>query len=239
MARGKAAKVKIYGRKILNNKTIEGVIFDMDGLMVDTERLARVFWHRALEEFDARLTDRQYLRIVGRTAVDSAKILKEMLGADFPVEECRARMRELYYADIAVNGVPVKAGLLELVDFLKANSIGYAVATSTARDITTRKLEITGLTSHFTAIVAGDEVTNGKPNPEIFLKAASLLGAPPEKVVVLEDSLNGIRAAHAAKMIPIMVPDLIQPDDEIQSLAYAVAGSLHECRDLISKLLRC
>lgn len=222
----------------MNNKTIEAVIFDMDGLMVDTERPARVFWLRALEEFDARLTEKQYLRIVGRTAVDSTVILKEMLGADFPVEECRARMRELYYADIAENGVPVKAGLLELVDFLRAESIGYAVATSTTRDITVRKLEITGLTSHFDTIVAGDEVTTGKPNPEIFLKAASLLGASPEKVFVLEDSLNGIRAAHAAGMIPIMVPDLVQPDDEIRSLAYAVVGSLHECRGLISELLR-
>jgi len=221
----------------LKNRMIEGVIFDMDGLMVDTERLARVFWLRALEEFDARLTERQYLRIVGRTAVDSAKVLKEMLGADFPVEECRARMRELYYADIAVNGVPVMPGLLELVEFLKAESIGYAVATSTTREITARKLEITGLTSHFNTIVAGDEVTNGKPDPEIFLKAASLLGASPEKVVVLEDSRNGIRGAHAAKMIPVMVPDLIQPDDEIQSLAYAVVGSLHEAREVIETLL--
>jgi HAD superfamily hydrolase (TIGR01509 family) len=222
----------------LNKRTIEAVILDMDGLMVDTERLARVFWLRALEEFGARLTEKQYLRIVGRTAIDSSAILKEMLGADFPVEECRARMRELYYAEIAKNGIPVKLGLLELVDFLKAKSIGYAVATSTARDITLRKLAITGLAPHFNTIVAGDEVTNGKPHPEIFLKAASLLGAAPERVVVIEDSLNGIRAAHAAKMIPIMVPDLIPPDDEIQSLAYAVADSLFECRDLISELLQ-
>jgi HAD superfamily hydrolase (TIGR01509 family) len=209
----------------------------MDGLMVDTERVARVFWHRALEEFGVSLTEQQYLRIVGRTAVDSAAILKEMLGADFPVEECRSRMRELYYADIAEHGVPVKEGLLELVDFLKANAIAYAVATSTARDITMRKLDITDLTSHFTAIVAGDEVTNGKPHPEIFLKTAALLETPPEKVVVLEDSRNGIRAAHAAGMIPIMVPDLIEPDEEIKSLAYAVVDSLHEVRALIAELL--
>lgn len=222
----------------MNSKNVEAVIFDMDGLMVDTERLAREFWLMALDEFGARLTESQYLRIVGRTAVDSTAILKEMLGADFPVEECRARMRELYYADIARKGVPIKAGLLELVAFLNAESIRYAVATSTARDITTRKLEIAGLTSQFNAIVAGDEVTNGKPNPEIFLKAASLLGASPERVVVLEDSSNGIRAAHAANMIPIMVPDLIQPDDEIKSLAYAVVGSLHEARDVITNLLR-
>jgi HAD superfamily hydrolase (TIGR01509 family) len=223
---------------MLNKKMIEAVILDMDGLMVDTERLARVYWHKALEEFGAKLTEQQYLRIIGRTAPDSTVVLKEMLGADFPVEKCRMRMREMYYAEIAEKGMPVMEGLLELVDFLKAKSIRYAVATSTGREITMRKLEITGLSPHFDAVVTGDEVTNGKPNPEIFLKAAALLGAAPEKIVVLEDSRNGIRAAHAAHMIPVMVPDLIPPDDEIESLAYAVVDSLHEARELIGKMLK-
>lgn len=216
---------------------IEAVIFDMDGLMVDTERLARRFWFIAFEEFGSVPTDEQYLRIVGRNAVDSTAVLKEALGADFPVEECRARMRELYYADIAKNGIPVKPGLRELADFLKAESIRFAVATSTARDITLRKLEMTNLMSDFGTIVAGDEVIKGKPDPEIFLKAAELLGAAPEKTIVLEDSFNGIRAAHAAKMIPIMVPDLAQPTDEIRALAHAVVPSLKEAQEVISQLL--
>ena len=216
---------------------IEAVIFDMDGLMVDTERLAKRFWFMALEEFGASLTDDEYLGIVGRNVNDSSKVLKGVLGADFPVDKCRARMRELYYADIAENGLPVKPGLLELVDFLKAQSIEYAVATSTARDITTRKLELTDLAPHFKTIVAGDEVTNGKPDPEIFLKAAGLLAAAPEKTVVLEDSYSGIRAAHAAGMTPIMVPDLAPPTDEMRSLAYAVVPTLIEAKKVIAHLL--
>ncbi len=216
---------------------IEAVIFDMDGLMVDTERLARRFWFMAFEEFGATPTDEQYLSIVGRNAVDSTAVLREALGADFPVEECRARMRELYYAAIVESGIPVKPGLRELVDFLKAESIRYAVATSTARDITLRKLEMTNLISDFGTIVAGDEITNGKPDPEIFLKAAGLIGAAPEKTVVLEDSFNGIRAAHAAGMIPIMVPDLAQPTDEIRALTHAVVPSLREAREIILRLL--
>jgi HAD superfamily hydrolase (TIGR01509 family) len=217
---------------------IEAVIFDMDGLMVDTERIAKRFWLIALEEFGAELTETQYLRIVGRNAADSTVVLKEMLGADFPVERCRARMREIYYADIAKNGIPVMPGLLELVDFLKEESVKYAVATSTARDITLKKLDYTGLLPHFDKIVAGDEVSNGKPHPEIFLKAAKLLSASPDRCVVLEDSFNGIRAAHAAGMIPIMIPDLAPPTDEIRPLAHAVVESLNEAREIIAGLLR-
>ena len=217
---------------------IEAVIFDMDGLMVETERLAKRFWGEALDEFGVSLTDDQYLRIVGRTSVDSTIILNEMLGADFPVEKCRARMRELYYADIAETGIPVKPGLLELVQFLQKKSVGYAVATSTVRDITERKLEITGLASYFEMIISGDEVSNGKPDPEIFLKVAESLGVAPGACVVLEDSFNGIRAAHAAGMIPIMVPDLAQPTEQIRSLAHAVAPSLFEAKKIISRLLK-
>ncbi len=217
---------------------IEAVIFDMDGLMVETERLAKRFWGEALDEFGVSLNDDQYLRIVGRTSTDSTIVLNEMLGADFPVEKCRARMRELYYADIAENGIPVKPGLLELVEFLRTESVRYAVATSTAHDITERKLEMTGLTSYFETIIAGDEVLNGKPDPEIFLKVAESLSVAPGACVVLEDSFNGIRAAHAAGMIPIMVPDLAQPTEQIRSLAHAVALSLFEAQKIISRLLK-
>ncbi len=219
------------------NAITEAVIFDMDGLMVDTERIAKIFWFRAFEEFGAAPTDEQYLSIIGRNSVDSTAVLQEALGPDFPVDKCRARMRELYYADIAENGISVKAGLRELVDFLKAESIPYAVATSTDRDITMRKLEMTNLLSDFEMIVAGNEITNGKPDPEIFLKAAGLIDASPEKTVVLEDSFNGIRAAYSAGMIPIMVPDLAQPTDEIRALTHAVVPSLHEAQEVIGKLL--
>ena len=216
---------------------IKAVIFDMDGLILDTERLARRGWLAAMEEFGASLTDEQYLRIVGRTATDSTMVLKEMLGADFPVEQCRNRMRELYYADAAKNGIPIKQGLEELLDFLKEKSIKYAVATSTARKLTIPKLQLTGLLSTFKIIVAGDEIENGKPAPDIFLAAAKALSIAPEKCVVLEDSSYGIRAAHAAKMIPIMVPDLAQPTNEIRLLTHSVVPSLHEAREVISQLL--
>jgi HAD superfamily hydrolase (TIGR01509 family) len=124
-----------------------------------------------------------------------------------------------------------------LVDFLKEKSISFAVATSTARKLTIPKLQLTNLLSTFNIIIAGDEIENGKPAPDIFLAAARALNVAAEKCVVLEDSSYGIRAAHAAKMIPIMVPDLAQPTDEIRALTHAVVPSLHEAREVISQLL--
>ncbi len=221
----------------LTCKNIEAVIFDLDGLILDTERLAKRFWLMAFEEFGAVLSNEQYLSIVGRNVTDSNMVLQNLLGPEFPVEKCRARMREIYSDSIARDGLPIKPGIHEMVDFLKTKSIRYAIATSTGRDLTLRKLELTGLLPHFEAIIAGDEVSNGKPHPEIFLKAAALLYAAPERTIVLEDSFSGIRAAHSAGMIPIMIPDLAQPNEEIRSLAYAVVSSLHEARRLIATIV--
>ena len=216
---------------------IEAVIFDMDGLMLDTERMALRAWRRASKEFGSEMSDELAFSIVGRNVPDTRAILQEVLGEDFPLEACWNRTNELYAADISENGIPLKPGLEELLDFLEDKSIDTAVATSTYRALATHKLELTGLISRFKSIVAGDEVDNGKPAPDIFLAAAKSLDAAPDKCVVLEDSVSGVRAAHAADMIPIMVPDLAQPADEIRSLAYAVVSDLHEAREVISQLL--
>jgi len=216
---------------------IRATIFDMDGLMLDTERMALRAWRRAAEEFGVSIRDELALSLVGRNVPDTRAILRETLGAGFPLEDCWSRTTELYAADISENGIPLKPGLAELLDFLEGESIDVAVATSTYRALTIHKLELTGLISRFKAIIAGDEVDNGKPAPDIFLAAAQLLGAPPERCVVLEDSFSGIRAAHAANMIPIMVPDLAQPTEEIRSLAHAIVPSLHHARDVIRRLL--
>lgn len=216
---------------------IAAVIFDMDGLMLDTERMALRAWRRAAEEFGATMRDELALSIVGRNVPDTRAILREALGEGFPLEDCWNRTTELYTADISENGIPLKPGLGELLDFLEEESIDAAVATSTYRAPATHKLELTGLISRFKAIVAGDEVDNGKPAPDIFLTAAKSLEASPDTCVVLEDSFSGIRAAHAANMIPIMVPDLAQPTEEIRSLAHAVVPSLHHAREVIWRLL--
>jgi HAD superfamily hydrolase (TIGR01509 family) len=217
---------------------IFAVLFDMDGLMLDTERMARVAWKRALAEQGYQLDDHNYLRMVGRTVQDARLILRELFGQELPFQKV-FDMRQAYYdADIEQNGIPIKPGLLELLDFLEAQLVPKAVASSTPCWFATHKLARAGIDARFKAIVCGDMVTQGKPAPDLFLEAARQIAMPPERCVVLEDSEAGITAAHAAGMVPVMVPDLKQPTPEILALAYRVLPSLYEVIPLMGEFIQ-
>ena len=144
---------------------------------------------------------------------------------------------EIFSEDIHNHGIPLKPGLVRLLTFLEAASIKFALATSTSRDLTIQRLEVTKLIDRFEIVITGDEIQNGKPAPDIFLKASFILKTPPNNCIVLEDSFAGIEAAYNAKMIPIMVPDLLEPTDEIESLTYAVVPTLNEAKLEIEKLI--
>lgn len=216
---------------------VQAVIFDMDGLMLDSQRLATNAWTRAVASLGYRLTEALNLQLLGRNAQDSDAILRAAFGADFPVDAAREAARQLFRELTQGRGIPVKPGLGGLLDFLEARGIRTAVATSSSRAACVRHLQDAHLLERFAVLVCGDEVTTGKPAPEIFLTAARLLGIRPGACVALEDSFTGIRAAHAAGMIPIMVPDLHPPDEDIRSLAYRVVPTLDEARDVIAALL--
>jgi len=214
------------------------VLFDMDGLMLDTERMARIAWTRAIAEKGFSLTDSAYLQLVGRTVADARSILGEIFGSELPFQQV-FEMRQAYYdEDIEKNGIPVKPGLMELLDFLEMNRVPKAVATSTPCWFAPRKLAVVGIERRFETIVCGDMVMNGKPAPDLFLEAANQMGFAPRSCVVLEDSEAGILAAHNAGMLPIMIPDLKQPTPEICALAYRVLPTLHEVPPLIEAFLQ-
>ena len=216
---------------------VQGVIFDMDGLMLDSQRLATDAWTRAVASLGYHLTEALNLQLLGRTPRDSDAILRAAFGVDFPVDAARDVARQLFRDLTPARGIPVKPGLGALLDFLEARDVRTAVATSSSRAACVRHLQHANLLQRFAVLVCGDEVTSGKPAPEIFLTAASLLGIRPEACVVLEDSFAGIRAAHAAGMIPVMVPDLHPPDEDIRALAYRVVPTLDQARDVIAALL--
>ncbi len=216
---------------------VRAVIFDMDGLMLDSQRPATDAWTRAVASLGYRLTEDLNLQLLGRTPRDSDAILRAAFGADFPVDTARDAARQLFRELTRGRGIPVKPGLRELLDFLEGRAIQTAVASSSPRAACVRHLQQADLLQRFAVLVCGDEVTAGKPAPEIFLTAASQLGVRPEACVVLEDSFAGIRAAHAAGMIPIMVPDLHLPDEDTRTLAYSVVPTLHQARDVIAALL--
>jgi HAD superfamily hydrolase (TIGR01509 family) len=217
--------------------SVQAVIFDMDGLMLDSERMATDAWTRAVASLGFRLTEELNLQLIGRNARDSDAILRAALGDDFPVDAVRHTARRFFRDLTQERGIPVKPGLEPLLDFLGARAVQMAVATSTPREACVRHLQRAHLLERFAVLVCGDEVATGKPAPDIFLTAARLLGTRPETCVVLEDSFAGIRAAHAAGMIPIMVPDLLPPDADIRALAYRVVPNLDQARDVIAALL--
>jgi beta-phosphoglucomutase-like phosphatase (HAD superfamily) len=214
------------------------VIFDMDGLMMDTERMARAAWTRALADHGYNIDSADYLRIVGRTVQDAQHILSQLFGPELPFEQVFAKRQAYYDEDIEQNGIPTKAGLFELLDFLERKTLPKAVASSTPCWFATRKLERIGVEQRFLAVVCGDMVAQGKPAPDLFLEAARRMAIPPERCIVLEDSEAGIRAAHNARMLPLMIPDLKQPEAEIQQQAYRILPSLLDVIPLLEEFLR-
>lgn len=214
------------------------VLFDMDGLMLDTERMARVAWKRALLERGFPIDDADYLRLVGRTVHDAQMILGEIFGPELPFQEIFDLRQSYYDLDIEQNGIPVKPGLFELLDYLEANLVPKAVASSTPTWFARHKLARSGVEGRFQAIVCGDMVSRGKPFPDLFLEAARQIDALPQHCVVFEDSEAGVLAAHRAGMLPVMVPDLKPPEPEIRELAFRVLPSLHDALPLIDEFLR-
>lgn len=212
------------------NKPIQAVIFDMDGLMLDTERLAQEAWQQAGTDLGYDLPDEIYRQAIGRTAPATEAIFRAHFGQDSPFEAIYERKQQYYHTAIAEGRVALKPGLLELLDLIDARGLPKAVATSTARPLALQKLQATHLLERFPHIVCGDEIANGKPAPDIFLAAAAKLQIEPAHCLVLEDSHAGIRAAHAAGMLPVHIPDLVPSTAEISALVHRTVDSLYAVR---------
>jgi HAD superfamily hydrolase (TIGR01509 family) len=213
------------------------VVFDLDGLLIDTERMALRAFQHAGESLGVSLTRGVFEGLIGRTSAESASSLLAAFGADFPLEEYRQIVRAVMDEEIATRGIPVKKGVLALLEALERSGVPTAIATSSMRDRALFKLERTGLERRFGLVVAGDDVTRSKPAPDIFREAARRLDVPPERCVALEDSPIGIRAAAGAAMTAVMVPDLVAPDDVARSLAHAIVEDMEAARPLVSGLL--
>jgi HAD superfamily hydrolase (TIGR01509 family) len=189
----------------------QAVIFDMDGLMLDTEAPARRAWESAARtlgcEFDLGLCR----QMIGRNFGDCIALIRARHGPDYPVDQLTSAWATDYDAIVAAEGISLKPGLDEILDLLDERGIATAVATSTRRERARAKLDRVGLLHRFAALIGGDEVARGKPAPDIFIAAAARLNVPARDCIVLEDSEPGIIAAAAAGMTPVMVPDLHPP----------------------------
>jgi HAD superfamily hydrolase (TIGR01509 family) len=212
---------------------ITAVVLDMDGLMLDTEPLYKGAWQQASAELGFDLDDSSYSRLIGRPTEDCELELVKRFGAGFPMPRFRKRWSELWRLSVQVQGISRKPGLLAFLSFLEEQGLSMAIATSSDAEYAEFSLRSAGLTGRFSTIVTGDQVTEGKPAPDIYLEAARRLGRNPAECVALEDSDAGVLAASAAGMVTLCVPDLKPPSDAATRAASRVLGSLDDARDWI------
>ena len=201
-------------------------IFDMDGLLLDSERVILEAWQQTAREFGAELKREGYLELIGRRGADVRALLVSLLPDGFPLETARPRVQEIVAERRAREGFVVKPGVRALLARLAESGVACAVASSTRREEVERRLTLTELHAHFSVLVGGDEVEHGKPAPDIFLLAAARLAIPPAQCIVFEDIEHGARAAVTAGMQVVIVPDLKPPSAEAQAFSLAVLPSL-------------
>ena len=214
----------------------DAVIFDMDGLMIDSERVSLACWSEAAAELGLPLDEAFFVRMVGLGDRDSQALLRGQGVSDAMIETMAARCHDLYEARTQT-GLPLRPGILDLLELLKAHGIPRAVATTTRQPRANRKLAAAGLLPYFDAVITSGDVAHPKPAPDIYLLAAQRLGQAPERCLALEDSPAGTRAAVAAGMTVIQVPDLVHPDEELRALGHRIVGSLVDAHALLVPLL--
>ena len=204
----------------------QAVVFDMDGVIFDTERLFIEFWKEVAKKHNIPTVEHTCIQCLGTNRVRTREIFLENYGADFPFDPYRAEVTELFNTHYKGVPLPTKPGIRELLNYLQEQDIKVGLASSTAQHLVRDEIGTAGLLPYFQTLVCGDMVEHSKPAPDIFLKACEILNADPTKSIAIEDSFNGIRSAHCAGMTPIMVPDQVQPTDEIRTLAFHVMPSL-------------
>lgn len=211
---------------------IKGFVFDMDGTMFDTEQISVKSWQYAGEKFKINIPLDFMLSIMG---LSSASIRKLFIEKYEGINYDAFRETNVKYAMelIEKDGVPIKPGLFPLLDTIKKRGLKCAVATSTNHERAIAHLELSKTLPYFDAVITGDMIENGKPAPDIFLRATDAMQLPPNDCIALEDSRNGILSARAAGLVPILIPDMIPPDNTMRSAAYRILPSLNEVLSLL------
>jgi HAD superfamily hydrolase (TIGR01509 family) len=204
-------------------------VFDLDGTLIDSEALVREAHFAACAQIGVTMTDAQFLSLVGMHREANDEMLRGYYGADFPLDDFITRTR----AHVGDRVADLKPGALDLLDALDERALPYGLATSSRRPWVDKHFAAHRLADRFRAVVTRQDCVEGKPHPEPYLNASRLLCIAPANVLALEDSHAGVRSAHAAGLMTIMVPDLLAPDDEMRTKAVCVAPSLHDVVKLI------
>ena len=216
---------------------IKAVIFDMDGVIFDSERVICDLWLEIAKENDIPGIEELMLKCIGLNDKATDDLFTNTYGDRFPYAEFKKRISVEYHSRYDGGRLPMKPGVKELLSFLKANNVKTALASSTKVETVTNQLRDAKILDYFDVVIGGDMVKNSKPNPEIFLKAAEKLGIDPKEAYIIEDSFNGIKAAHEANAFPVMVPDMLEPNEEISALCHRIFKDLLEVKDYFEGLV--
>lgn len=200
---------------------IKAVIFDMDGILIDTEKWLNVYWQQAAKEAGFEVTREDGLAIRSLAGKYAGPYLRGIFGDSFDYEAIRERRKELMREHIAKYGIEKKPGVDDILSYLAEKNMKRAVATATDPERTKQYLTQIGIYDKFDKIVSATTVENGKPQPDVYLYACEQIGEKPEDCIAVEDSPNGILSAYRAGLSVVMVPDLTEPDEETAKMLYA------------------
>ena len=217
---------------------MKAVVFDMDGVLFDTEVVCMKAWMAIAEKNGLPDMEEIFPQCIGLNSNDSRQIVLKAYGEDFDYPAFRQQSSEWLQEYMAENGLPVKPGAPQILEWLKGAGYAIGLASSTRSSSVYRYLEQSGLKGYFSVVITGDMIEHSKPRPDIYLMACDRLGVQPEEAYAIEDSPNGIRSAHAAGMCPIMVPDMIEPDEEMKRLSFLIRKDLFEVRDYLQQELK-
>ena len=215
---------------------IKAIIFDMDGLMIDSERVTFECYQERLKDMNLTMEEEFYKTLLGKPIKGIYQRFYDVYGNDFPIENVIQDVHQLMAERFETEGVPVKKGLVELLHYLKDNNYKTIVATSSNRDRVDKILAQAKITEFFDDSICGDEVTKGKPNPEVFLKSCQKLSVNVDEAIVLEDSEAGIQASYDANIKVICIPDMKYPEKQYEEKTFKILKDLTEVTAYLKSL---
>lgn len=211
----------------------KSIVFDMDGVIFDTETLVISCWDKVGKKYNIKNTGEVCRKCIGTNANKTAEIFKENYGKDFSYEKYSKEVSKLFHEIEDSEGIPVKKGARELLEYLRENNYKIGLASSTKIEIVTKELKDANLYNYFDTVVGGDMLKKSKPEPDIYLLACEKLNVNPKETFAIEDSFNGIKSAYRAKMKAIMVPDMLKPNEEIKEYTFKIFNDLFEVKDYL------
>lgn len=215
---------------------IKAIIFDMDGLMIDSERVTFECYQEILKGMNLTMDEEFYKTLLGKPLKGIYQRFYDVYSNDFPIEDVIKDVHALMAKRFETEGVPIKTGLKSLLEYLKENNYKTIVATSSNRDRVDTILSQAQITDYFDDSICGDEVTKGKPNPEVFLKSCQKLGVNVDEAIVLEDSEAGIQASYDAGIKVICIPDMKYPEKQYEEKTFKILKDLNGVTEYLKNL---